>query len=101
VSERISADLGRRRPLTPKLESWPNLDFAAFRKEVKRAFDADVPVRERGEWEEYLRDNTRQVQALTAEIETAEREIDRLVYAAFGLTPEEIAIVEASIAGQV
>ncbi|MDP1731953.1 MAG: N-6 DNA methylase [Devosia sp.] len=100
VANRIRTDLGCGLPLTGKLSNWPQLDFAAFRAEIKRAFKTDIPVKERGEWEEYLRDNAAKLKALTGEIEAAEREIDRLVYDAFGLTTEEIAIVEASIAGQ-
>lgn len=37
---------------------------------------------------------------LTAEIETAERDIDATVYRLFDLTPDEIALLEASLAGQ-
>lgn len=38
--------------------------------------------------------------ALTAEIETREREIDALIYELFDLTAEEIALIEASLHGQ-
>ena len=38
--------------------------------------------------------------ALAAQIAAAEQEIDRLVYGLFGLTPDEIALLESSIAGQ-
>ena len=40
------------------------------------------------------------MRALTAEIEAAEREIDEIVYRLFDLAAEEIALLEASIAGQ-
>jgi hypothetical protein len=40
------------------------------------------------------------VHTLNAEIENAERDIDAIVYSLFDLTPEEIALLEASIAGQ-
>jgi hypothetical protein len=68
-----------RAKLTGKLNDWPELDFAAFRKEVKRAFHADIPVRERGEWEGYLRDNAAHVRELSDRIASGEREIDRIV----------------------
>jgi hypothetical protein len=89
----------RRKP-TGRLEAWHELDFAAFQAEVKKAFHADVPVKQRGEWEAYLADNGREAQALAAQIAAAEQEIDRLVYGLFGLTPDEIALLESSIAGQ-
>jgi hypothetical protein len=89
-----------RRKLTGKLEDWHELHFAAFRDEVKRAFHADIPVKQRGEWETYLADNAAEVHRLSAEIAAAEREIDALVYRLFDLTPDEIGLLEASLAGQ-
>jgi hypothetical protein len=89
-----------RKKLSRKLEEWWTLDFAAFRDEVKRVFKNDIPVKERGEWESYLSKNAAAVKKLDAEIERAEREIDSVVYRLFDLTPEEIALLEQSIAGQ-
>ena len=37
---------------------------------------------------------------MTAEIEAAEREIDTVVYRLFDLTPNEIASLKTSLAGQ-
>lgn len=100
VSHRI-LDLAppERKRLSRKLEDWWTLDFAAFRDEVTRAFRADIPVRERGEWEAYLEKNAAEVRKLDAEIERCEREIDAIIYRLFDLTPEEIALLEASIDG--
>ena len=89
-----------KRKLNGRLENWHSLDFAAFRKGVKTAFRADIPLKERGEWEAYLGENGREVASLTAEIAAAEAEIDRLVYAAFDLMPDEVALLEASLEGQ-
>lgn len=57
-------------------------------------------VRDRGEWEAYLSENAARVRALSDTIATAEREIDDIVYGLFDLTPEEIALLEASLEGQ-
>lgn len=102
VSHRIRTDLAPRATarLSRKLEEWWTLDFAAFRAEVKRALKADIPVEERGEWEANLGKHGAEVRALAAEIEKAEREIDAIVYRLFDLAPDEIALLEASIAGQ-
>jgi hypothetical protein len=102
VSHRILADLAppARAKLSRKLEDWWTLDFAAFRDEVKRAFRTEIPVHERDQWEAYLAQEGNKVRALTAEIEAAEREIDAIVYRLFDLTPDEIALLESSIAGQ-
>jgi hypothetical protein len=89
-----------RRKLSGRLEAWHELDFAGFQAEVKKAFHAEIPLKRRGEWESYLADNAREVQALTAQIAAAEREIDSLVYGLFALTNDEIALLESSIAGQ-
>jgi hypothetical protein len=89
-----------RRKLSRKLEEWWELDFPGFLDEVKRTFKADVPLRQRGEWEAYLAENRATVQRLTTEIKTAEREIDAIVYRLFDLTREEIALLEASLEGQ-
>ena len=86
--------------LTRKLGSWWTLDFARLRAEVKRAFGDDIPLKERSEWETYLSENTKQVRALTDEIEKAEREIDKIVYRLFDLTADEIKLLEASLEGQ-
>jgi hypothetical protein len=86
--------------LSRKLEEWHDLDFVAFRAEVDRVFHAEIPVRERAEWEKYLAENAAEVERLTAEIETAEREIDAIVYKLFDFTADEIALLEASVEGQ-
>ncbi|MDO8877377.1 MAG: N-6 DNA methylase [Pseudolabrys sp.] len=89
-----------RTKLSRKLQEWWTLDFSAFRDEVKRVFKAEIPVKERGEWEAFLAKQAAEVKALDAEIEKAECEIDAIVYRLFDLTAEEIALLEASIAGQ-
>jgi hypothetical protein len=89
-----------RRKLSSKLHDWHELDFPAFRAEVKRAFHGDIPVKERGEWENYLGENAARVRALSDEISTAELDIDRIVYGLFDLTPDEIVLLEASLEGQ-
>lgn len=100
VQRRIQSDLGGGRKLNRKLEAWYELDFAAFRAEVKKVFGAEIPLKERGDWEAYLTENAAEVRRLSAEIAQAEREIDAIVYRLFDLTREEITLLEASIAGQ-
>jgi hypothetical protein len=99
---RILTDLAppERQKLTGKLENFWMLDFAAFRAEVKRAFRSDIPVKDRDDWETYLAERSAEVKKLAAEIEAAEREIDAIVYRLFDLTPDEIKLLEDSIAGQ-
>ncbi len=47
-----------------------------------------------------LSENATRVRELSDQIAAAEREIDQIVYALFGLTPDEIALLEASLEGQ-
>jgi hypothetical protein len=89
-----------RRKLNTKLENWHDSDFTAFQAEIKKAFKTTIPVKERGEWEKYLVEQSAEVARLTAEIEAAEKDIDAIVYNLFDLTPDEINLLEASIAGQ-
>jgi hypothetical protein len=89
-----------RRKLNGRLEAWHELDFAAFRAEIKKAFGADIPLKERAAWEAYLAENAAEVHALTARIAAAERDIDATVYRLFDLTPAEITLLEGSLAGQ-
>jgi hypothetical protein len=102
VRHRILADLAppERAKLSRKLAEWWTLDFAAFRDEAKRAFRIEIPVKERADWEAYLGEKAEEVRALTAEIKKAEQEIDAIVYRLFDLSPDEIALLETSIAGQ-
>lgn len=84
--------------LSTKLKEWWTLpDFAAFQKEVKKVLKADIPLRERNEWEGWLSDNRGKINTLTAEIKAIEDQINARVYALFDLTAEEIALLEANI----
>jgi hypothetical protein len=89
-----------RRKLTGRLHEWHERDFAAFRAEIKRAFHGEIPLKERGEWEAYLSENAAHVRQLSDRITASEEEIDQIIYALFDLTPDEIALLEASLAGQ-
>jgi hypothetical protein len=89
-----------RRQLNGKLENWHELDFAGFQTEVRKAFHADIPVKQRGDWETYLADNARVVHALATQIAGVEQEIDKIVYELFDLTSDEIALLESSVAGR-
>ncbi|MGH6793813.1 MAG: Eco57I restriction-modification methylase domain-containing protein, partial [Methylocella sp.] len=90
----------RKPKLTTRLQEWWKLDFKSFQAEIKKAFKADIPLKQRNEWESFLSAEGEKVRRLTAEIENAEREIDAIVYKLFDLTPDEIALLESSLAGQ-
>ncbi len=89
---------GSAAKLTTRLREWWNLpDFAAFQAEVKKAFKADIPLKDRNDWDHWIAENRAKIHALTAEIARIEAEINAKVYALFDLTPDEIALLEANI----
>ena len=101
VGHEILRDLapgGLTSKLPGVLQNWPLLDFAAFRATVKKHFKQDIPQAECNDWEAKLIAGAKRVAELTAEIRAAEREIDQIVHHLFDLTPDEVALIEASVA---
>ncbi|MEA2998437.1 MAG: hypothetical protein QOK17_270 [Sphingomonadales bacterium] len=92
------ASAGSKAKLTERLRAWWDLpDFAAFQTEVKKALKADIPLKERNGWENWISQNRTRIHALTAEIARIESEINACVYGLFDLTPDEIALLEANV----
>ena len=84
--------------LSNKLKEWWALpDFAAFQKEVKKTLKAEILLKERSEWEDWIKETKAEIDSLTAEIARLEGEINAQVYALFDLTPAEIELLEANI----
>jgi len=86
--------------LTKKLESWYDLDFIGFIKElnkaIKKAGGTSLTKKDEFEWLELFEDNKQKAQELQNQINRTEKEIDAMVYELYGLTDEEIQIVENS-----
>ena len=64
---------------------------------MKKAFKADIPLAERSAWEDWIARDRAEIVRLSAEIAAAEARIDGIVYDLFELTPDEIALLEASV----
>ena len=75
------------------LETFDLFDFTKFITELKKQ-KIVLSLREQDEWEEYFNDYKQQCNELSAQISATDREIDKMVYELYGLTDEEIAIVE-------
>lgn len=80
--------------LNQKLDRWWELDFPSFRTEAKKCGGQDIPVPERAQWEHYLQTQAQEYLRLRGEIVTAAEALDRQVYALYGLTPVEVALIE-------
>ena len=96
--------------LQRKLETWYNLNFPSFIKELNKAIKTSNKLRaddsvnsvpalskkDEFEWMELFEENKKRAQELQTQIAQTEKEIDQMVYELYGLTEEEIKIVENS-----
>ncbi len=86
--------------LSQKLQSWHHLTFSDFIKElnkaIKTAKGTPLTKLQEMEWMEVFEVKKKEALELKAEIDRTDKEIDEMVYALYGLTDEEIAIVENS-----
>ncbi|AEV31531.1 Eco57I restriction-modification methylase domain-containing protein [Owenweeksia hongkongensis] len=78
-----------------KLQNWPSLDFEGFLTELKKA-KVKLSLAEEAEWMSYFNAQKDKANTLQAEINRIDKEIDQMVYELYGLTEEEIKIVENS-----
>ncbi len=83
-----------------KLESWHELDFSDFTKELNKAIKKSggekLSKSDEMDWMEVFENKKSEAQILKSEIEETDKEIDKIVYELYGLTEEEIKIVENS-----
>ena len=86
--------------LPKKLENWSELSFATFiaelNKAIKTAGQTPLTKKDEFEWLDLFEENKTKAQNLKSQIETTEKAIDTMVYELYGLSEEEIAIVESS-----
>lgn len=84
--------------LSNKLEKWYELDFASFIAELNKAIKTvkGTPLTKKDEieWMDVFNEYKQKAVALTTQIKTTDKEIDNMVYALYGLSEEEIRIVE-------
>ena len=92
---RIIANLAVEK-LTTKLTEFYNHDFKTFPDELKKK-KVTLTLKQQDEWEEYFNEHKEKILELQSQITQTDREIDQLVYQLYGLTEEEIKIVEESV----
>ena len=76
--------------ISTKLETFYNLDFDGFMKELKQK----VTPKTKLEWLEVFEETKKSLQDLKQQIDSTDKEINALVYKLYNLTDEEIKIVE-------
>lgn len=81
--------------LPKKLENWYELNYAEFIKELAKK-KVKLSLNEEAEWEDYFNLEKQKAQALQTQINQTDAEIDAMVYELYGLTEDEIKIVEQS-----
>ena len=94
--------------LSKKLKNWHELDFGDFIKELNKAIKANNKERAKEslepiktltkldemEWMDAFETKKKEAQELQSQITQTEAEIDKMVYELYGLTQEEIDIIE-------
>ncbi|MHB1105354.1 MAG: Eco57I restriction-modification methylase domain-containing protein [Lutibacter sp.] len=81
--------------LPKKLQDWYLLAYGDFIKELEKK-KVKLSLSQKGEWEDYFLQESKKALALKTNIDITDKEIDAMVYALYGLTEEEIEIVEGS-----
>jgi len=80
------------------MENWPDLNWDEFRTELKKAkvnFD-DLNLKDRRQWQDYFFQQQKKALEIKSLTDKTDKEIDKMVYNLYGLTEEEIRIVEGT-----
>lgn len=79
--------------LPKKLADWYLLSFAEFVKELKKK-KIKLTLSEESEWEDYFLAEQQKAVAMQTQITQTDKQIDAIVYELYGLSEEEIKVVE-------
>ena len=78
------------------IENFAENGFRDLIKELSK-LKVQLTLSQQDEWEEYFNNYKAEIYQLQLELENTDNEIDRMVYAIYGLSEDEIKIVEESI----
>jgi hypothetical protein len=81
--------------ISKKLQDWYLLTYAEFIKELAKK-KVKLTLSEEAEWEDYFETESKKAQELKAQIDATDKAIDAMVYALYGLSEDEIKIIEES-----
>lgn len=96
VSDKFTRTITRKfeiENLSKKLQEWFKLSYPEFIKELAKQ-KIKLSLSEEAEWEDYFNQEKAKAQNLQTEITKTDKEIDQMVYELYGLSEEEIQIVE-------
>jgi type I restriction-modification system DNA methylase subunit len=81
--------------LSAKLENWFQMPFKEFLKELEKS-KVKLTLSQKAEWEDYFMQESKKALAIKNKIDATDQEIDQMVYSLYGLSEEEIKIVEGN-----
>jgi ferredoxin-NADP reductase len=97
-SQKFQRTIQRKFELTDlpkKLQDWYLLSYGDFIKELGKK-KIKLSLSQEAEWEEYFTTEAKKVLEIKTQIDTTDKAIDAMVYELYGLSEEEIEIVEGS-----
>lgn len=92
---RITSNLAITK-ISKKLENFYHFDFKTFIAELNKQ-KVTLTLVQQDEWEEYFTAYQTEINQLQVKIDKTDQKIDKMVYALYGLTEEEIGIVEGNV----
>ena len=88
----LESELGLER-VSKKMQDWYLLSFGEFTAELKKQ-KINLSLAQKSEWMDFFEAEKAKATTIKSEIDQTDAEIDQMVYELYGLTDEEIAIVE-------
>lgn len=98
VSQKFQRTIQRKfelEELPKKLQDWYKLSYPEFIKELAKK-KVKLSLSQEAEWEDYFIEESKNALDLKATIDATDKTIDTMVYELYGLSEEEIEIVEKS-----
>ena len=81
--------------LPKKLQDWYRLSYAEFIKELGKK-KVKLSLSQETEWEDFFMKESKKALEIKATIDATDKSIDKMVYELYGLSEEEIGIIEKS-----
>jgi seryl-tRNA synthetase len=75
------------------MQNWFQFEFKDLLKELKKQ-KVNIGLNEEAEWLKYFKEQKEKTQELESKISKVDNEMDKIAYEVYGLTEDEINIVE-------